>query len=156
MTQWIAMFAGPAFALILIAWERLRGAPATDWRINLQAWMLKIVGAFTVYGAVRAWHGPALIDGAALPGWAAVLVYFLVYDLAEYVYHRLQHKVPLLWAMHSLHHSDPNMSVLTTNRHFWADPLFKSLTVWSVAALIISPTPTALAVYSALGLWNFL
>jgi len=48
------------------------------------------------------------------------------------------------------------MSVLTTNRHFWADPLFKSLTVWSAAALLISPTPTALAVYSALGLWNFL
>jgi sterol desaturase/sphingolipid hydroxylase (fatty acid hydroxylase superfamily) len=156
MMQWIAMFAGPAFALILVLWERLRGAPGTDWRINLQAWLLKIIGAFTVYGAVHAWHGPALIDGAALPVWAAALLYFLVYDFAEYLYHRLQHKVPLLWAMHSLHHSDPNMSVLTTNRHFWADPLFKSLTVWSAAALLISPTPTALAVYSALGLWNFL
>lgn len=155
MSQWIALFSGPIVALILILWERAIGAPKTDWLINLQSWALKIVGAFTVYGAVQAWNGPALIDGAALPVWAAVIVYVLVYDFAEYVYHRMQHRIPLLWAMHSLHHSDPNMSVLTTNRHFWADPLFKSITVLSAAALIVSPTPTALAVYGALNLWNF-
>lgn len=155
MSQWIAIFSGPIVALILILGERAIGAPKTDWMINLQSWGLKIVGAFTVYGAVQAWNGPALIDGAALPTWAAVIVYVLVYDFAEYVYHRMQHRIPLLWAMHSLHHSDPNMSVLTTNRHFWADPLFKSITVLSAAALIVSPTPTALAVYSALNLWNF-
>ncbi|MEQ1640439.1 MAG: sterol desaturase family protein [Novosphingobium sp.] len=155
MSQWIALFSGPIVALILIVWEHAIGAPRTDWWINLQSWALRIFGAFTVYGAVQAWQGPALIDGAALPTWAAVIVYVLVYDLAEYAYHRMQHRIPLLWSMHSLHHSDPNMSVLTTNRHFWADPLFKSITVLSVAALIVSPTPTALAVYGALSLWNF-
>lgn len=155
MSDLIAILSGPLVALVLIVWERRIGAPRTDWLINLQSWGLKILGAFTVYGAVRAWDGPALIDGAALPVWAAAIAYFLIYDLAEYLFHRLQHRIPLLWAMHSLHHSDPNMSVLTTNRHFWADPLFKSITVWSAAAFIISPTPVALAVYSALGLWNF-
>lgn len=155
MIEWIALLSAPLVALILILWERRIGAPATDWWINLQSWGLKLIGAFTVYKGVQAWNGPALIDGAALPVWQAVIVYVLVYDLAEYLFHRMQHRVPLLWAMHSLHHSDPNMSVLTTNRHFWADPLFKSVTVWSAAALLISPTPTALAVYSVMGLWNF-
>ena len=155
MSDLIAMLSGPLVALILIAWERRIGAPKTEWLINLQSWGIKIVGAFTVSGAVRAWNGPALIDGASLPVWAAVILYILVYDFAEYLFHRLQHRIPLLWAMHSLHHSDPNMSVLTTNRHFWADPLFKSITVWSAAALVISPTPVALAVYGSLGLWNF-
>jgi sterol desaturase/sphingolipid hydroxylase (fatty acid hydroxylase superfamily) len=155
MPDWFVMYSAPAIALILIAWERLIGAPSTDWVINLQSWALKLVGAFTVYEMVRAWDGPALIDGAALPTWLAVILYVLVYDLAEYLFHRMQHRIPLLWAMHSLHHSDPNMSVLTTNRHFWADPLFKSVTVWSAAALLISPTPTALAVYTVLSLWNF-
>lgn len=155
MPDWFVLLSAPTVALVLIAGERLMGAAATDWRINLQSWAIRIVGACTVYAAVRAWHGPALIDGAALPAWLAVALYVLVYDLAEYLFHRLQHRVPLLWAMHSLHHSDPNMSVLTTNRHFWADPLVKSITVWSAAALVISPTPMALAVYSVLGLWNF-
>ncbi len=155
MVELIALFSGPLVALILIAWERAIGAPQTDWRINLQSWLLKILGAFTVYKAVQAWQGPALIDGAALPVWLAAIIYILVYDLAEYLFHRMQHRIPLLWSMHSLHHSDPNMSVLTTNRHFWADPLFKSITVWSAAAFIISPTPVALAAYGAIGLWHF-
>lgn len=155
MPDWFILYSAPAVAFILIAWERLIGAPPTDWWINLQAWALKLVGAFTVYEIVRAWNGPALLDGDRLPTWLAVVLYVLVYDLAEYLFHRMQHRIPLLWAMHSLHHSDPNMSVLTTNRHFWADPLFKSVTVWSAAALLISPTPMALAVYTVLSLWNF-
>lgn len=154
MIETIAALSGPIATVILLVWERLRGAQASDWRINLQAWFLKVTAAFTVYTAVEVWHGPALIDGASLPTWAAVILYILVFDLSEYVFHRMQHRIPMLWAMHSLHHSDPNMSVLTTNRHFWADAMFKAITVWSVAALIISPTPAALAVYGALGLWN--
>lgn len=155
MPDWFVLYSAPAVALALIAWERLIGAPSTDWWINLQSWALKLVGAFTVYEAVRVWDGPALIDSATVPVWLAVILYVVVYDFAEYLFHRMQHRIPLLWSMHSLHHSDPNMSVLTTNRHFWADPLFKSVTVWSAAALVISPTPVALAVYTALCLWNF-
>ncbi len=155
MPEWFLLYAAPVVALVLIGWERVTGAGPTDWWINLQAWFLKIVGALSVYTIVTAWHGPALIDGAALPTWLAAMLYVLVYDLAEYLFHRLQHRLPLLWSMHSLHHSDPNMSALTTNRHFWADPLCKSVTVWSAAALLISPTPEALAVYTVLGLWNF-
>lgn len=155
MLDAIAILSGPLVALLLILAERAIGAPATDWWINLQSWLLKILGAFTVYGAVQAWSGPALIDGASLPVWAAVILYVLIYDLAEYLFHRMQHRIPLLWAMHSLHHSDPNMSVLTTNRHFWGDQLFKTITVLSAAAFIISPTPTAIAVYGVIGLWNF-
>jgi len=98
MLQAVAMLSGPIFALILILAERRIGAPQTDWRINLQSWLLRIVGAFTVYGAVQAWSGPALIDGAELPIWAAVLIYVLVYDLAEYLFHRMQHRIPVLWA----------------------------------------------------------
>ena len=41
------------------------------------------------------------------------------------------HRIPALWAMHSLHHSDPEMTALTTNRHFWGDQLIKALTIWS-------------------------
>jgi sterol desaturase/sphingolipid hydroxylase (fatty acid hydroxylase superfamily) len=155
MLAHLALFAVPVVVLVLIVWERRIGAAQTDWRINLQAFALNFWCALTVYSLVKAWHGPALIDGARLPNWAAALLYFLVYDLAEYLFHRMQHRFAPLWAMHSMHHSDPNMSVLTTYRHFWADPILKSVTVWSAAAFIVSPTPMALAIYGAIGLWNF-
>ncbi len=58
--------------------------------------------------------------------------------------------------MHSLHHSDPDMSALTSTRHFWGDRLIKSFTVWPLAYLVISPTPVALATYFGVSLWHFL
>jgi len=143
-------------AAVFVVLERLARAPSTDWLINLAAWGISLVAGISVVQLVKGWQGGSLIDGAQLPGWLAVALFILVSDLAEYVFHRLQHKVPLLWAMHSLHHSDPEMSVLTTTRHFWAEPLFKTITVWSVAAMIITPTPAAIAVYATLSLWNFL
>jgi len=143
-----------ALAFVIIEW--LARAPRTDWLINLAAWGISLIAGISVVQAVKGWQGGSLIDTAQLPGWLAVMLFIVVYDLAEYVFHRLQHTVPLLWAMHSLHHSDPEMSALTTARHFWADPIFKTITVWSVAAMIITPTPAAIAVYATLSLWNFL
>ena len=142
-------------ALALICAERLSRAPRTDWQINLITWGINLLAALSLYRLVQTWHGATLIDSARLPGWLAVVLFIVVADLAEYVFHRLQHRIPLLWSMHSLHHSDPEMSVLTTNRHFWADPLFKTITVWSAAAVVITPTPAAFAIYATLSLWNF-
>jgi sterol desaturase/sphingolipid hydroxylase (fatty acid hydroxylase superfamily) len=57
--------------------------------------------------------------------------------------------------MHSLHHSDPNMSALTTQRHYWADQLVKAATIWPVAILIIKPTALMLAAYAIASAYNF-
>lgn len=148
----------PIFVLVatLICAERLSRAPRTDWQINLMAWGINALAAVSVWRLVQRWHGAALIDADQLPGWLAVIIYVMVFDLAEYLFHRAQHKIPLLWSMHSMHHSDPEMSVLTTNRHFWADPLFKTITVWSAAAMVITTTQTALAVYALLSFWNLM
>ena len=154
--DWLfAHLPGFLMAAAMICAERIVRAPRTDWQINLVAWAISLLAALSVLRVVQGWHGPALIDSARLPGWLSIVLFILVFDLAEYVFHRLQHRIPLLWSMHSLHHSDPEMSALTTTRHFWADPLFKTITVWSVAAMIITPTETAFAVYAFLGLWNF-
>jgi len=147
----------PAASIVLalvIAERRIRGG-AGDWQINLSAWAMSLLASATIYGAVSRWQGVSLLDGNRLPGWLAVMLFVIVSDLGEYVFHRMQHRIPLLWSMHSLHHSDPDMSALTTSRHFWADPLFKTITVWSAAALLITPTPAALLAYNLLSLWNF-
>ncbi|OYX16779.1 MAG: hypothetical protein B7Z07_02035 [Sphingomonadales bacterium 32-67-7] len=91
--------------------------------------------------------------GINLQAWAVSLSATI--DLGEYLFHRAQHASPLLWRMHSLHHSDHDMNATTTNRHFWGDSLLKALTIWPLAALIVAPTPTASAIYVALSLWNY-
>ncbi len=139
---------------LVIAAEHLSGALRTDWWRNLQSWALYLLGGLTVLPFVRGWSGAALIDGATLPFWAGFAIFFVVRDLGEYLFHRAQHAIPLLWSMHALHHSDPQMSALTTQRHYWADQLFKTITIWSAAAAIIMPTPQILAAASMAGLWN--
>lgn len=151
----ITLLPGFAIAAAIFAVERLVRAPRTDWLINLQAWFVYILVGATVLTLMPSWHGTSLIDSHALPVWAAVAIFIVVSDFGEWLFHRLQHRIPILWAMHSLHHSDPEMSVLTTSRHFWGDQLIKAVTIWSFSALVISPRAEAVAVYALLGLWNF-
>jgi sterol desaturase/sphingolipid hydroxylase (fatty acid hydroxylase superfamily) len=154
---WLAIFVPSLFVVIALTLVELRcGRDGGDWRINLQNWAINLVAGVTVYGMFTVWHGPALIDGASLPFWLAVPIYVVVQDLGEYLFHRAQHAIPLLWTMHSLHHSDPDMSALTSTRHFWGDRLIKSFTVWPLAYLVISPTSAALATYFGVSLWHFL
>ena len=42
-------------------------------------------------------------------------------DLSKYWCHRLQHAVPLLWEMHSFHHSAESVTFITGARHLWIE-----------------------------------
>ncbi|MEQ1499607.1 MAG: sterol desaturase family protein [Novosphingobium sp.] len=141
--------------IVLTLLERRAGHSSGDWWINLQSFAISTAGAFSIYAWVKPWQAGSLIEGEALPAWAGVVLFILVQDLGENLYHRLQHRIPILWEMHSLHHSDPDMAVLTTYRHFWADRLIKTVTVYSLAGMIISPTPLAAMGYFAISMWNF-
>ena len=49
--------------------------------------------------------------------WALAAVFII--DGLFYCYHRVQHKVPVLWHIHKLHHTDPAMNITTSKRsHF--------------------------------------
>jgi sterol desaturase/sphingolipid hydroxylase (fatty acid hydroxylase superfamily) len=57
-------------------------------------------------------------------GWwflLSVILVIVAIDLLGYLIHRAQHKIPLLWAMHSLHHSAEALSAVTGVRHFWLE-----------------------------------
>ena len=153
---WLAALVPQLVVVIVLTLLELRsGRGGGDWLINLQVWAINMIAGLTVYKLVVVWHGASLIDGSALPVWLAVTLFIVTHDLGEYLFHRAQHRIPWLWAMHSLHHSDPDMSALTSNRHFWGDPMIKTLTIWPLAFLVISPTTEALAAYFAVSLWNF-
>lgn len=140
--------------LAIMLAEHYRGhAPHDSWR-NLQIWGLQLAVMLLLLPLLHSWTGPALINGAHLPFWAGFLLFFMLRDGLEFAFHIAQHRIPFLWAMHSLHHSDPNMAALTTQRHYWADPLIKQVTIWSLALMIFSPTPAIYAAYGLASLWN--
>ena len=91
-------------------------------------------------------------------GWRlapAVAAYALAMNLGEYLFHRAQHRVPLLWAMHSLHHSDPAVNISTTQRHFWVEQAIKSVTIYMAVGLLFRSNTAIATLYGVLSLWNY-
>ena len=155
MAWLIAMLPTIVLVAALSAGESLLRPGRADWWRNLQAWALNAAIGFAVLPVLASWHVASLVDGAALPFWTGAIAYLVLRDFLEFAYHRAQHAIPLLWSMHALHHSDPNMSALTTTRHFWGDQVVKAVTIWPLAALIIAPTPVMVGLFNLVSLWNF-
>ncbi|MBS0199513.1 MAG: sterol desaturase family protein [Proteobacteria bacterium] len=77
------------------------------------------------------------------------LVYYAIQDFTYYVIHRLQHAIPWWWALHSLHHSQRQVSCWTNDRDHYLDDLLEALIVAGVAVVIgVSPVEYALIVLS--------
>lgn len=55
-----------------------------------------------------------------LPLWASLILGILVLDLTTYWFHRIAHRVPVLWRFHRVHHSD---TTLDSSSYFRSHPL---------------------------------
>jgi sterol desaturase/sphingolipid hydroxylase (fatty acid hydroxylase superfamily) len=123
----LGVFVG-VFAL-MAGWEALRPARARSisqprrWAVN---WGVAIVDALVVRLLFPAAAVGAALDAAAggwglfnaldLPVWLAIAATLLILDLAIWGQHVATHKVPLLWRLHRVHHSDRDMDVTTAIR----------------------------------------
>ncbi len=71
---------------------------------------------------------------------ATFLVYVVLIDLGEYWRHRLQHRLPWWWALHSLHHDQRQMTLWADDRNHLLDDVLAA--VWSgTLALLIGVAP---------------
>ncbi len=70
---------------------------------------------------------------------------FLAFDFGRFVGHYLQHKVPVLWELHKVHHSARSLNPMTTFRLHPVDlavmATFTSLSVAAMAGLILHLFP---------------
>jgi sterol desaturase/sphingolipid hydroxylase (fatty acid hydroxylase superfamily) len=71
---------------------------------------------------------------------ATFLVYIVLIDLGEYWRHRLQHRLPWWWALHSLHHDQRQLTLWADDRNHLLDDVLAA--VWSgTLALLIGIAP---------------
>jgi sterol desaturase/sphingolipid hydroxylase (fatty acid hydroxylase superfamily) len=95
----------------------------------------------TAFGMLRV-HGlptfnvdaiwPSVTDTAAV----SFVIYLLVFDAVHYLIHRGQHQFNAWWALHSLHHSQQQMTFWTDNRNHLLDDILTTLLLSIVAKLI--------------------
>jgi sterol desaturase/sphingolipid hydroxylase (fatty acid hydroxylase superfamily) len=139
---------------LLTVSEFVRGHGSWSSRfINLQAWAVVLFVNAILLPYLGSTVPFSLVSNG--PWWAMVPLFFLVMDLGEYLFHRAQHAIPVLWRLHSLHHSDEEMNATTTQRHFWGDALLKQLSIWPLAAMIVQPTPLATTLYGCVAIWHY-
>lgn len=73
--------------------------------------------------------------------WLSFAAYLLIIDLNEYWRHRLQHRFDFWWALHSVHHSQRQMSFWSDSRNHLLDDLIQG--VWMAAVSLLIGVPPA-------------
>jgi sterol desaturase/sphingolipid hydroxylase (fatty acid hydroxylase superfamily) len=141
--------------------RRQREFPALRRRLgNLGVWLLGIILAGLTFAEpqtfrfqLEAAFGVALPSWPIADQWLSFIAGFLLLDFLQYAVHRCQHAVPLLWRLHALHHSDPDVDVTTSVRHHPIEYLLATAIYWlAVLALgipVIVVTSHGLAVFAA-------
>lgn len=77
------------------------------------AWKtLALLGYAALYAYVAPWHLPAT-------RWYTWVVALVGVDLLYYAYHRIAHRVRLIWATHQAHHSSEYFNFATALRQKW-------------------------------------
>jgi len=79
---------------------------------------------------------PGVTDGALV----SFVLYLVVFDFVNYWFHRAQHQFNWWWALHSLHHSQRQMTMWTDNRNHLLDDVLRDL-VFVVIAILIGVGP---------------
>jgi sterol desaturase/sphingolipid hydroxylase (fatty acid hydroxylase superfamily) len=78
--------------------------------------------------------------------YASLAVVVVALDLYKYTFHRLQHAIPFLWAMHSFHHSANAVTFITGGRHLWLERVMSDAFLPIMAILFRIPPDMAVAV----------
>jgi sterol desaturase/sphingolipid hydroxylase (fatty acid hydroxylase superfamily) len=88
-----------------------------------------------------------LLDSLELPGGFRVVIAIVGLDALAYAQHRLLHGVDVLWHLHLVHHSDPEIDVTTTFRHHPVEAIFNGVVAGAVV-LVIGFSPAEVVAYT--------
>ena len=153
----VAGLAGVGMALFLL--ERFVPLRAAKSRL-VGRLLVNLVFSALALGAVALFVRPAVEASFArlaerpfglthwipLPAPARGVLAFLLMDLSFYYWHVLNHRVPLFWRFHNVHHLDPDLDVSTALRFHFGELAF-SAGFRIAQILVIGVSPWAYAAY---------
>jgi len=102
---------------------------------TLTPWLDDLFGLLRVAG-LGTFHLDDLWPGVTDQALVSLLLYLLVFDFLDYWIHRGQHQFGWWWKLHSLHHSQRQMTMWSDNRNHLLDDLIRDVIVVVVAQFI--------------------
>lgn len=139
------------------AFSRSRKAPRRGqrWPVNfgITALNIMLLGALPVSGLVAAdyaqTNGLGLLNALPLMPLAGFVLGILARSLTGWMTHYAMHKVPLLWRVHRVHHSDTHLDISTTVRFHPLEFLINT-PILTVSILAVGISPVAVLFYELL------
>lgn len=87
-----------------------------------------------------------LVQMTRLPEWARIGAAILLLDYTLYIWHRMTHRIPLLWRFHQVHHIDREMDASTALRFHFGE-ITLSVAFRAAQLRVIGPTPASYAIW---------
>jgi sterol desaturase/sphingolipid hydroxylase (fatty acid hydroxylase superfamily) len=136
--------AGRGYSAIDSRTSAAMGLGALTLSLAFRAASLVLYTALYVY--VAPWH-------LAAGQWSTWVILFFLVDFLWYCYHRISHRVRLVWAAHQAHHSSEYFNFSTALRQKW-NQWFESL-IWLPLPLLGMPPALIYAVFSVNLIYQF-
>jgi sterol desaturase/sphingolipid hydroxylase (fatty acid hydroxylase superfamily) len=121
--------------------------------VNGSLWFVNLVLIGAVCGAcactVARWAADrrfGILNTLTAPSWLGILTTIVTLDLVSYFWHRANHRIPLLWRFHQVHHSDPTFTASTGVR-FHPGELLLSLPVRLTAVALVGASAEAVVLF---------
>ena len=114
--------------------------------------VMRLVPTLLLPGAVALWAAEAqfgVLYALAVPMPVAIIASLLILDLAIYWQHRLFHRIPLLWRLHRMHHTDVDVDTTTALRFHPLEILLSAL-IKSLLVLALGVPAVAVLVFEVL------
>jgi sterol desaturase/sphingolipid hydroxylase (fatty acid hydroxylase superfamily) len=136
----------------IVSWrlnERLYEWRDSELSLGLAfGWLVSgVIGGALAAVSISFGYQHRLLDLGATP-WGDLLVIVLA-DLVYYVWHRLNHAWPWLWASHFPHHTAKRLNILASARQGWTDVVSGTWLFWASLGFF-GFTPVQVGVYFAL------
>jgi len=94
-------------------------------------------------------QGYGLFNVLDWPLWISLILAVVMLDMLIYFQHVIFHKVPMLWALHKVHHVDPDYDV-TTGARFHPVEIILSMLIKMIAIVLLGPSAAAVIVFEVL------
>ena len=129
-------------------WITNFGILASDYLL-LAAVALIVPVAAAATAALAAANGWGLLNQVDWPIWVEWAIALVFFDFVIWGQHLVTHRVPILWRLHRVHHTDEDIDASSAIRFHPIEILLSAL-VKSAGALLLGPAVAAVVLFEAL------
>jgi len=99
-----------------------------------------------LYASQQQW---GVLNHVDLPQWLEIILTVVILDFCIYLQHRLFHRVPILWQLHMMHHSDLDLDV-TSGARFHPIEIILSMLIKMALICLLGPAIVAIIIFEVI------